>query len=427
MRYVFALLAALCLLPLAADTLVERNPWDLYIGTRIAERGFATEAACIQAADDRNELRTYTCRTRTAITVLEDADGAVDCDVDNPPWLEGPLSPAVCPSSGEQTRTDSRTLTVLTQPSNGGAACPDLNQSRTVTVSCDYVPGPPPVASQWPGVPQPPIGLTEVSDGNYRTSCGTYNGTAEAPVFVKVTTTNDCTIAGSYIIVEASDLRRTSLSGHHIAIRDSRVHGSNNGAMLMASSGSTDIVILRNEVDHNGVIPSNADRHGISLGGDTDRVWILDNHIHENSGDAIQFCHNCINQGNGPGAVYISNNKMHHDEENALDFKEFKGPLVVTNNEMWGYQPSASGSSNGDAFRINDEGQQGELWAAYNVCHDNRLDINPDNSRAVTYLLDNQCRVSSTRSRGKLTQASGDAALPYYQLYEQKYGVSLAR
>src|SRR5690606_24380479 len=114
-----------------------------------------------------------------------------------------------------------------------------------------------------------------------------------------------------------------------------------------------------NEIDHNGTIPSSTDNHGVGLGRSTDRIWILDNHIHHNSGDAIQFCHSCMSNGPGPGAVYISGNTFHDDEENALDFKEFVGPVVVTRNEMYGYQPS--GDSNGDALRVNDEGQQGDI------------------------------------------------------------------
>jgi hypothetical protein len=61
----------------------------------------------------------------------------VDCVVSA--WTQGPLVPSTCPVSGVQTRIDSRT--VLTPAANGGAACPTLTQTNTLT--CVYVPPPP--------------------------------------------------------------------------------------------------------------------------------------------------------------------------------------------------------------------------------------------------------------------------------------------
>jgi hypothetical protein len=61
----------------------------------------------------------------------------VDCVVSD--WQLGTPTPATCPVSGLQSRVDSRTI--LTQPANGGAACPTL--TRTESVACTYVPPPP--------------------------------------------------------------------------------------------------------------------------------------------------------------------------------------------------------------------------------------------------------------------------------------------
>ena len=60
----------------------------------------------------------------------------VDCVVSD--WTLGTPQPAICPTNGQQQRTDSRTI--LTQPENGGLACPPLSQ--TVPVTC--TPPPPP-------------------------------------------------------------------------------------------------------------------------------------------------------------------------------------------------------------------------------------------------------------------------------------------
>lgn len=43
-----------------------------------------------------------------------------------------------------QTRTETRTRTIITQPANGGLACPLLSETRTVTQACTVTPPPPP-------------------------------------------------------------------------------------------------------------------------------------------------------------------------------------------------------------------------------------------------------------------------------------------
>jgi hypothetical protein len=48
-------------------------------------------------------------------------------------WVLG--TPSAC-VSGSQTRTDARTRTITTPAANGGAACPALSESRTVTLTC---------------------------------------------------------------------------------------------------------------------------------------------------------------------------------------------------------------------------------------------------------------------------------------------------
>lgn len=281
-------------------------------------------------------------------------------------------------------------------------------------------PDPTPVPSgNWPGVPQPEFGLTETSD-DVRTSCGTYNGTADRPVMVRVTTTQNCVIQGSYVIVDGSNLRTVGLSGHHLVLRNSEISGANTGTMVYFTG--SDIVIFGNEI-HDNRNPSNPsqDRHGVGAGGGAQRFWILDNHIYGNSGDSIQFCHECIGRGNGPMDFYISGNRMHDDRENAIDLKEFRGVGVITANIMSGYQ--ASSTSNGDALRVNDEGNQGELWIAHNSYSNNRLEVNTQGARATVYVLDDGQVASPVGSR--VTIANGAQAEQYYDLYLSRYGVSL--
>ena len=85
--------------------------------------------------------------------VDEDQDGAVDenCKALPPAPVNCAVSPfamtaatawapAVCPSSGQQSRTETWTRTVTTPPSNGGAPCPPLTELRTGTQACTFVP-----------------------------------------------------------------------------------------------------------------------------------------------------------------------------------------------------------------------------------------------------------------------------------------------
>lgn len=65
----------------------------------------------------------------------------VDCVVsDWGDWVLG--TPSAC-MSGSQTRTDTRTRTVVTPAANGGAACPALSETVTVTLTCAVEPPPP--------------------------------------------------------------------------------------------------------------------------------------------------------------------------------------------------------------------------------------------------------------------------------------------
>lgn len=76
--------------------------------------------------------------------------GPVNCVVDNPAWILGTPTPAVCPANGMQSRVDSRTLSIITPPSGGGLACPPLNETRTVPLTCTPPIGAPPSPTMAP-------------------------------------------------------------------------------------------------------------------------------------------------------------------------------------------------------------------------------------------------------------------------------------
>jgi hypothetical protein len=63
----------------------------------------------------------------------------VDCVVSQfSDWTGGAWSQCV---NNTQSRTETRTRTILTQPANGGLACPALTETRTATQSCTVTPG----------------------------------------------------------------------------------------------------------------------------------------------------------------------------------------------------------------------------------------------------------------------------------------------
>jgi len=95
-------------------------------------------------------------------TIVAPSPTPINCVVNDPAWILGAPQPTTCPVSGTQSRTDTRTLTVLTQPANGGLACPSLNQTRTVSVTCTPPPVPTvTVTAVVPGLNMAPIfGIT---------------------------------------------------------------------------------------------------------------------------------------------------------------------------------------------------------------------------------------------------------------------------
>ena len=291
-------------------------------------------------------------------------------------------------------------------------------------------PTPPISGSTFPGIPAYPFRdqLPDLGDPVDVTSCSangtTVNGTPDNWMIVTLNQNTKCDISGSYFVVQNSTLNhRMNLSGGPYVVRNSDITAPSSGGAL--NPGGTDVLIESNVIRDNGVIPSSEDNHGMNVGGSANGLWILANSIYQNSGDAIQFCHGCVGGvHDGPAFVYIAGNVMHDDEENAIDLKEFLGPVVVVCNEMYGYERGEF-SGNGEAVRINDEGQQGQVWFAHNNYHDNLTDVAPYRSEAEGYFLDeNTTNVNNDNSNSLF--ADGAAAQPYYDQYQAQYGLDLS-
>jgi hypothetical protein len=111
-----------------------------------------------------------------------------------------------------------------------------------------------------------------------------------------------------------------------------------------------DLVITESEIGNNRR-NDDTDSHGIQAGEGSYNLWILDNEIYNNNGDAFQGCHECF--GEPPHHVYIGRNVMHDDRENAVDLKTIHD-VVVSENVMYGY--GSSSTSAGDAMVVGSNG-----------------------------------------------------------------------
>jgi len=178
------------------------------------------------------------------------------------------------------------------------------------------------------------------------------SGTAELPIFIRGPSTSDrpvvsreTVIAGSWIIVENIDFdfgRADSgvrITGDHICLRHSDVHDIDPGhnSTTVFIEGSTDVVLWDNLIHDNGDFDfvGEQDVHGIGAT-ETHRIWILENTLHHNRGDSVQFGHMAANT---LGDFYIGRNDIHSDGENCVDIKEASN-VVVSENAL--HEPAAT-------------------------------------------------------------------------------------
>ena len=258
------------------------------------------------------------------------------------------------------------------------------------------------------------------------------NGTPDNWEVVTYNNPNDrCRIAGSYFVVQNSlftdKLQLQGPGPYAVRNNEFRDFGSSGGGAINPQSG-TDVLIEGNNIHDWGPIPSSLDQQGINMASSVTNLWVLSNRIDRVSGDGIQGCHGCVNSPGQQGItnMYIAGNVMNDNEENALDFKEFIGPIVVVCNFMSGYERGVF-SGNGEAVRVNDEGLQGELWMSKNTYSNNVTDIAPYSSEALGYYLDEIGVQRFNDNERSNTQAfvSGAEAKPFYDFYQQKYGLDL--
>ena len=196
-----------------------------------------------------------------------------------------------------------------------------------------------------------------------------FNGTEDNPVIVRAAGDTkvrfdaqgdraDFTYEGQFGIIEGIDFfhgtsHRVASQAHHLVFRSIEVHNPE-GAFIdfnpVFNVSGHDILVYESMIYDNRR-NNDTDSHGIQAGSGSSYVWILDNEMYNNNGDAFQGCHNCFDSP--PHHVFIGRNVMHEDRENGVDLKTIHD-VVVSENLMYGY--TSSETSNGDAMVIGSNG-----------------------------------------------------------------------
>ena len=245
--------------------------------------------------------------------------------------------------------------------------------------------------------------VVEVRGGPYATGSLTWRaaGTATSPVFIKgvgspvfAGSSGRITLDGTSLCVEGLILDSAGFSlsagSSRIAVRSNELRNwPNDGpTSLLAVHGVTDVVVYNNHIHHAGDIESSEEMDiiGVVVDDGSQRVWVVDNRIHHIAGDSVRV-------GDDPPApepwtryVYIARNQFHDNQENGLDVKQSRD-IVVSQNEMYHFDPPASGSDDGTALVVHYDAQR--VWILYNRVHDATNGIRCTGAQDGFYVIGN--------------------------------------
>jgi hypothetical protein len=217
--------------------------------------------------------------------------------------------------------------------------------------------------------------VIEVRGGPYNVGSTAWGGegTSQRPIVYRgvgdpVIRGADVSFTTSYVIVDGFVFDGLQVimprGSSFIALRNSIVRNwsPSTPSAAIVPTGS-DLVILGNEIANNGNArrATELDIHGIKPEVGAERVWILNNNIHENGGDGIQVG-NAMSGEPWPRYVYIARNTIHEDRENAVDVKKSRD-VIVSTNLLYGYE--ARDSSAGEVVVTHDGAER--IWIVDNV------------------------------------------------------------
>ena len=159
---------------------------------------------------------------------------------------------------------------------------------------------------------------------------------------------------------------------HHIAIRQNNIRDGKSGAAVLIRHAATDVLVDGNAIygHHQWVSGSNvayarvnasyrrSDANAVNLegtaGAQVTRVQIRSNDMHHNGGDGIQCIGVDDNAGprsNDPADLDAVDNRIHHNEEDAIDIKSCQRVSIrgsrspelagsAAGNKLYGYRPT---------------------------------------------------------------------------------------
>jgi hypothetical protein len=210
-----------------------------------------------------------------------------------------------------------------------------------------------------------PAGSYIELEGSYTDAPGdavelTVNGSSGSPVWIKGVNPNHSKIThtlwphGQYFIIEdiyfdwstdaAGDkaiLLGTYAGGvevHHIMIRNCKMEGDGLNKSYGVSAGQNtspdqhDIIVYNNEILHHGSMTNTADQdaHAVSLGANVYNFWLLDNNIHDCSGDGMQV--NADQAGRtATHNIYAGNNIIYNTRQAGLWSKQATDVVYSSN------------------------------------------------------------------------------------------------
>jgi hypothetical protein len=263
---------------------------------------------------------------------------------------------------------------------DGGAGDGGSNAGGSGGTGGDYARGVPHPAAEfgWDPLTYDTSGVPPVA------SCPTsvnFAGTAANPEIVRgggILCDEEIEVTGEHGILEGFSFYNTESSvrvtgASYVVIRDIEHGGDNTGTdngSSMSVVESHHIVYYQNRI-HNLRETSGArevDYHGFVPRNDDDRIWYLDNDVHELGGDSLRTGTNVSSLDPGQTRttnVFAARNRFWGNGENPIDLKCSTG-IVISENDLYGV--GASVSSAGEAIVAHEDAQ--EIWVYDNHIHD---------------------------------------------------------
>jgi hypothetical protein len=230
-------------------------------------------------------------------------------------------------------------------------------------------------------------------------------GTAAAPVWIRGADREQPTVIRAEWVVSGShgvlenfkfDTSRKDLAlgaSTAVCVRFNRFEGPGlqhgNAAAVYVGGGSADTMARGNVIYRNvihgfgdaGAAKEN-DYHGVLVGRWSESTWILENEIYDNGGDAVQVGQANLREDR-PRFVYIANNRLYGNRENAVDIKR-AGDVVVSLNEIHDYRPTSS--SEGAGIVVHNDPER--IWIFHNAIYRSEFGVVATGSRD-TWLVGN--------------------------------------